>query len=83
MVLTGSDGSDDAVYPLWTNFKRFILEPALEELEKVEFPVTYTENKRGKKVDSLTFHMPRAVEAQTGKTKLSSEEQQAYPNYWQ
>ena len=45
-------------YPLWADFKRFVLEPALQELKGVEWQIAYDEKRRGRTVTALTFTIP-------------------------
>lgn len=45
-------------YPLWADFKRFVLEPAMKELHGVDWNVQYQEKRVGRTVTSVTFTIP-------------------------
>jgi len=69
-------------YPLWADFKRFILEPAMKELQGVDWDVQYQEKRRGRTVTSVTFTIPvekpERVERIQKAGKLSPEEAEQY-----
>jgi len=52
-------------YPQFTEYRRSVLKPAMEELNSLDFDITYKENKLGRSVDSVEFHI-------SSKTKKSS-----------
>jgi plasmid replication initiation protein len=46
----------DKSYPRWVDFKRFVIDPAIDAInQKTNLSVTYTANKQGKKIHSITF----------------------------
>jgi hypothetical protein len=51
-LTTGPD-----TYPQFTEYRRSVLRPALEELNTLDFDITYKENKLGRSVDSVEFHI--------------------------
>lgn len=55
-------GDDNEVtYPLFYDFKRYVLEPALRELYALGWVVTYEPLKDGKKVHAVRFAIPRPL----------------------
>lgn len=52
-------------YPQFTEYRRSVLKPAIDELNSLDFDITYKENKVGRSVDSIEFHI-------SSKTKKSS-----------
>jgi plasmid replication initiation protein len=69
-------------YPLWADFKRFVLEPAMKELHGVGWDVQYQEKRRGRTVTSVTFTIPvekpERVERIEKAGKLGPEEVERY-----
>lgn len=49
---------NDVTYPLFYDFKRYVLEPAIQELHALNWLVSYEVLKEGKKVQSLRFTIP-------------------------
>jgi hypothetical protein len=45
-------------YPNWADFARFVLKPVEKELAKIDFPVTITPIKTGKKTTAVRFTLP-------------------------
>lgn len=63
-------GEGSNTYTLWTDFKRYVLEPAKKELHEIGWLIEYQETKRGKKVDSISFKIPVQQQPdEPGKTK--------------
>lgn len=52
-------------YPQFTEYRRSVLKPAMEELNSLDFEISYKENKLGRSVDSVEFHI-------SSKTKKNS-----------
>lgn len=44
-------------YPQFTEYRRSVLKPALDELNSLDFDITYKENKLGRSVNSVEFHI--------------------------
>jgi plasmid replication initiation protein len=44
-------------YPQFTEYRRSVLKPAVDELNSLDFDITYKENKLGRSVDSVEFHI--------------------------
>jgi plasmid replication initiation protein len=71
-------------YPLWADFKRFVLEPAMKEIQTTDWPVSYSENKAGRTVKSVLFTIPiqQQEESSVGpKVKLTPDEAQIYQDW--
>jgi hypothetical protein len=50
-------GENSDVYPLWTDFNRYVLKPALNEFKAIGWEVDVTVEKRGRRTDALLFRM--------------------------
>lgn len=50
-------GENSDVYPLWTDFNRYVLKPALNEFRAIGWDVDVTVEKRGRRTDALLFRM--------------------------
>jgi len=50
-------GENSDVYPLWTDFNRYVLKPALNEFKAIGWEVDVTVEKRGRRTDALLFKM--------------------------
>jgi hypothetical protein len=44
-------------YPQFTEYRRSVLKPAVEELNGLDFDITFKEHKLGRSVDSVEFHI--------------------------
>jgi plasmid replication initiation protein len=75
-------GEESDAYSLWTDFKRYVLEPAKKELHELSWLVEYQEHKTGKKVSSVSFTIPLQQQAQSDtaniKTKLTFAQAEEY-----
>lgn len=54
----GKDTGAKDPYPNWADFARFVLKPVEKELANIEFPITVTPVKTGKKVTGVHFGLP-------------------------
>ncbi|UOG77551.1 replication initiation protein (plasmid) [Hymenobacter tibetensis] len=52
---------NDVTYTLFYDFKRYVLEPALRELDSLGWAVTYEPVKDGKKVKGVRFSIPKPL----------------------
>jgi hypothetical protein len=50
-------GENSDVYPLWNDFNRYVLKPALNEFKAIGWEVDVTVEKRGRRTDALLFKM--------------------------
>jgi len=50
-------GENSDVYPLWNDFNRYVLKPALNEFKAIGWEVDVTVEKRGRRTDTLLFKM--------------------------
>jgi plasmid replication initiation protein len=50
-------GENSDVYPLWNDFNRYVLKPALLEFQAIGWAVDVTIEKRGRRTDALLFKM--------------------------
>jgi plasmid replication initiation protein len=50
-------GENSDVYPLWNDFNRYVLKPALLEFQAIGWAVDVTVEKRGRRTDTLLFKM--------------------------
>ncbi|GAB3637899.1 hypothetical protein GCM10027422_34890 [Hymenobacter arcticus] len=50
-------GENSDVYPLWNDFNRYVLKPALLEFQAIGWAVDVTVEKRGRRTDALLFKM--------------------------
>lgn len=52
-------GTESVTYPLWTDFKRYVLDPATSELcDHLKWYVSFEEEKEGRKVAAVVFTIP-------------------------
>lgn len=62
---------NDVTYTLFYDFKRYVLEPALQEMHSLNWLVSYEVLKEGKKVQGLRFTIPKLqAEAASKSVKL-------------
>jgi plasmid replication initiation protein len=80
-MLQGQDLGTQS-YPLWADFKRFVLKPAIKELHGVGWNIECQEKRVGRTVTSVTFTIPiekvPMEDRNTKKSKLSDGESQQY-----
>jgi len=50
-------GENSDIYPLWNDFNRYVLKPALLEFQAIGWAVDVTVEKRGRRTDTLLFKM--------------------------
>jgi hypothetical protein len=50
-------GENSDIYPLWNDFNRYVLKPALLEFQTIGWAVDVTVEKRGRRTDTLLFKM--------------------------
>jgi plasmid replication initiation protein len=57
--LFGSEqGAEVESYPEYFDFRRYVLDPAVKELQKLDWQITYEPIKQGKKVEKVRFTVP-------------------------
>ncbi|RPD43738.1 RepB family plasmid replication initiator protein [Hymenobacter sediminis] len=44
-------------YPQFADYRKYVLKPSVEELNGLNFDISYTEKKKGRSVDSIEFHI--------------------------
>lgn len=50
-------GENSELYPLWNDFNRYVLKPALDEFKAIGWEVEVSVEKRGRRTDTLLFKM--------------------------
>jgi plasmid replication initiation protein len=54
-------GTEDTAYVIFYDFKRYVLEPAVKELQDIGWLVTWEPQKVGKKVGRILFTIPKHI----------------------
>jgi hypothetical protein len=54
-------GENSDIYPLWNDFNRYVLKPALLEFQAIGWAVDVTVEKRGRRTDTLLFKMTNTL----------------------
>lgn len=66
-------------YPQFADYRKYVLKPSLEELNTLNFDISYTEKKKGRSVNSIEFHInyngpsklqPKQLQLQLGEATL-------------
>ncbi|TDN39179.1 RepB family plasmid replication initiator protein [Hymenobacter sp. UV11] len=57
-------------YERYTDFRNRILQPSIEELNGLDFKITFSENRKGRAVDSVRFDIGRKQKAEPTVAKL-------------
>lgn len=78
-VETLRDLTTGEAYPQFADYRKYVLKPSLEELNTLNFDISYIEKKKGRSVDSIEFHIqyngpsklqPKQLQLQLGEATL-------------
>jgi hypothetical protein len=58
-------------YPQYSDYRRYVLKPAVEELNSLNLDVKYIEHKQGRAVNAVEFHIKTRKHHKTQQLKLS------------
>ena len=56
-IETLRDLTTGEAYPQFADYRKYVLKPSLEELNTLNFDISYIEKKKGRSVDSIEFHI--------------------------